>query len=292
MKRNKLSESKNYAYLTKGIVYLLLLVMAFFVLVPFVYMVTSAFKTYQQVQAYPIEWIPDPFKWNMPELLKVTKDYGGGLRGMFLRTSYIVGLVIFGQVLSCSVVAFGFARFQTRLTEPLFLLFLATMMIPREVTQIPLYLLFIKLGWMNTYKPLIIPMWFGTPFYVFLLRQFIKTIPKQLDEAAYIDGANSFTIFSRIILPLIKPALFVVVIFVFVMQWNDLYGPLIYLQDASKFTLSLGLAAVNAQPLIQMVPPLNIIMLLSAVAMLPSIIVFFIFQRYFVRGIMMSGFKM
>lgn len=273
------------------VIYLLIVGIAALLFLPFVYMILTAFKTFDQTQKFPIEWIPQPFQWNLPRTLKITEDYGGGLLGMYWHSVIVTGLGIAGQVLSCAIIGFGFARFKARLREPLFFLFLATIMLPTEVTQIPLFLLFCKIGWMNSYKPLIVPLWFGSPIFIFLVRQYIRTIPKQLDDAAYIDGANSLHVFFYVILPLIKPVLGVVTIFSFMGSWNDLMGPLIYLQDMSKYTLPLGLAMVNATAFDAIMPLYNILMMFTLLTIIPCVVIFLAFQRFFVRGIVLTGFK-
>ncbi len=204
----------------------------------------------------------------------------------FLLNSLIVtGANVVGNLLSCSVVAYGFARLRARGRDVLFLLLLATLMIPREVTIVPTFILFTKLGLVNTLLPLILPAWFGYPFFIFLLRQFFMSIPHDLDEAARIDGASSWRIFTNIILPLSKPALGTVAIFAFIGNWNNLLDPLIYLRSTEKFTLALALNLFRGQYLTQY----NLLMAVSLIQLLPILIIFFLAQKYFVRGVTMSG---
>ena len=194
---------------------------------------------------------------------------------------------MFGTLLSSSIVAYGFARFRAPGLNVLFLLLLSTMMLPRQVTLIPVYLLFSRLGWVDTLKPLIVPAFFANAYDVFLLRQFFMTIPLEMDEAARIDGAGTFTIFFRILLPLSLPALAAVAIFHFMWAWNDFFDPLIYLQHAEKYTLALGLQFFNALH----AQNTHLLMAASVVTVLPCVLLFFFAQRTFIQGIVISGVK-
>jgi multiple sugar transport system permease protein len=197
-------------------------------------------------------------------------------------------MVVVAEVISNSFIAFGFARLRAPGRNFLFIFVLATLMIPYEVVLIPQYVLFSKLRWLDSFKPLIVPAWFGSAYLIFLLRQFYMGIPKEYDEAAIIEGAGYFTIWSRIILPLSKAALGVVAIMSFIFHWNTSQGPLIYLNDNAKFTLSLGLSMFRT-------PfggtPWHWYMAASLTVILPCIVVFFIAQRYFIQGIVVSGVK-
>ena len=188
-------------------------------------------------------------------------------------------------MISCSVVAYGFARLRARGRDVLFLLLLSTLMIPREVTIVPTFILFTHVGLVNTLWPLILPAWFGYPFFIFLLRQFFMTIPHDLDEAARIDGASNFRIFTTIILPLSKPALATVAIFSFIGNWNNLLDPIIYLRSTEKFTLALGLRLFQGQHFTLY----NELMAVSLITVVPILVIFFLAQQYFVRGVALSG---
>jgi multiple sugar transport system permease protein len=198
-------------------------------------------------------------------------------------------LATLGTVISASLVAYGFARFKSRFNGVLFTVVLATMMLPSQVTLVPTYLLFTKLGWLDTLMPLIVPSFFGGgAFNIFLLRQFFKTIPKDLDEAAYIDGANAFQIYYKILLPAIKPALITVGLMSVTFHWNDYMSPLIYLNSDHNFTLAIGLQFFQnsfGSSQIQM------LMAVSLITVIPVLILFFIGQKYFVQGITMTGIK-
>lgn len=207
---------------------------------------------------------------------------------LFFNTLVIAILATTGVLLSSSLVAYSFARLKFPGRDRLFIVLLGTMMLPGIVTMIPSYLLFKQFGWINTNFPMIIPAWFGGgAFNIFLLRQFFMGIPRELDEAAVIDGASPYVVFSRVILPLSKPALATVGVFAVIYNWRDFLGPLIYLNDSNKQTLELGLSTFNSLNSQQW----NLLMAGSVLVMVPLIIVFFLGQRYFVSGISMTGMK-
>jgi len=205
----------------------------------------------------------------------------------FLNTYIITILGLCGEVLASSFVAYGFARKQFPGKNMIFIFMLATMMLPPQVTMIPVFILFRTFGWVDTILPLTVPSLSGAAFSIFLLRQFFMTIPRDYDDAADIDGCNSFQIYSRIILPSSKPALLTVVIFSFIGRWNDLLGPLIYLNSPDKYTLQLGLMAFRGLYSTQW----NLLMAASIVVMLPCLVLFFVAQRYFISGILIGGLK-
>ncbi|MBI3119551.1 MAG: carbohydrate ABC transporter permease [Candidatus Hydrogenedentes bacterium] len=203
------------------------------------------------------------------------------------NTLFICFTTVIGTVLSSSLVAYGFARIEWRGREVLFVIVLATMMLPYQVTLIPLFALYAKLGWVGSFKPLVIPYFFGTAFYIFLLRQFFRGIPEDLSAAARIDGCSEFGIYARIILPLAKPALATTALFMFLFQWGDFLSPLIYLQDDRQFTLAVALEQFQSQHESAWGP----LMAMSTVITLPIIGLFFLTQRTFIQGITMSGLK-
>ncbi len=263
--------------------YILLLIGAVIFALPFVWMLRTALMEPAQVQKVPLIWIPNPIRWsNFAEALTFM-DFPRLLR----NTLIISGMAIIGQVMSCSIVAFGFARLRFPGREFLFMLLLSTMMLPMMVTEIPRFILFRHFGWIDTFYPLIVPAFFGAPFFVFLLRQFFKTIPMSLDEAARIDGCSSFRLYAQIMLPLSKPVLATVVIFSFIWSWNDFWGPLVYLRSAENKTLSLGLQVF--QGVYQ--TDYHYLMAASLVVLLPILVTYVVAQRYFVQGIVMSGMK-
>jgi multiple sugar transport system permease protein len=257
-------------------VVLFLLGLAF--VAPFLWLVSTSLKTNDQiVQAEPA-WIPRPATlqnylnaFNTVPLLEYGKN-----------TLIVTIFSVCGALCSNTLVAYGFSRLQWRSREFFFILTLATLMLPFQVTMVPLFIMFSRLHWTNTYLPLIVPCFFGNAFYIFLLRQFFLGIPRELSEAARMEGASELEILWHIILPLAKPALFTVALFQFLFSWNDFLGPLIYLNDQSKFTLALGLA--NMQSAIGL-SDFGMIMAAAVVTVAPVICLFIFTQRYFIEGI-------
>jgi len=265
------------------LVYALLVAGSVLFLMPFFWMVSTSLKDEVGLFSLPPDWIPKEFKWS---------NYAAAVQSFpFLRytlnTTFLTAVSMVGSVLSSSVVAYAFARLRFPGRTFWFVLLLATMMLPAQVTMIPTFILFKELGWINTYLPLTVPFFFGGAFYIFLLRQFFLTIPKELSEAAKIDGCPEFFIFSRIFLPLSKPALATLAIFTFMGTWNDFLGPLIYLNDDDLFTLALGLRSFQMRHGTRW----NVMMAASIIVMMPTIILFFTCQRYFIEGITLTGVK-
>lgn len=256
---------------------------AFVVMVPLFWTLSTSLKDPGDIFHYPPTWVPDPFVfYNYIEAMTVLP-----FDIYFRNTAYITVVSLVGQLLSCSLVAYSFARLRWRGRDRLFILMLATMMLPRQVTLIPQFILFRYLGWIDTFWPLIVPSFFGAPFFIFLLRQFFMGIPRELDDAARLDGATNFRIFWEIILPLSKPALAAVAIFSFQFHWNDFFEPLIYLHSNDRYTISLGLRFFQGSYGTQW----HLLMAASVVAMAPMIVLFFFAQRYFIQGIVVSGVK-
>lgn len=262
----------------------LLLVAAMFLL-PFYWLLISAFKDNAQIFARPIKWWPSPIEWGN---FRRTLDYPNFpyLR-LLWNSTYYAGLVTIGTVLSSSAVGYGFARLRFPGRDLLFATTLGTLMVPAIVTFIPTYVLFSKAGLTGSYAPLILPAFFGNPFFIFMMRQFFLGVPQELADAAHLDGAGEFRIFFEIMLPLVRPALIVVTVFSLLYTWQDFFGPLIYLQDRDKFPLSLGLYAFRAQRANEWA----LGMMGSLLTTLPLIIVFLFTQRYFLRGVAMTGIK-
>jgi multiple sugar transport system permease protein/sn-glycerol 3-phosphate transport system permease protein len=255
------------------------------VMVPFYWMLSTALKQPGDIYLLPPQWIPKPPRpSNFAEALTLVPFYRYAW-----NTTVVVSLVLLGTLLSCSFSAYGFARLRAPGRDLIFLALLATLMLPTTVTLVPTYIAFNKLGWINSFKPLIVPAFFGSPFFIFLLRQFYMTLPRELEESARIDGASSYRIWWSLILPLSKPVLATVAVFTFVATYNDFFGPLIYLTDDSKWTIAVALSYFQGSPRVG--PQMHLLMAVTAVATLPSLLVFLIAQRYFVRGIVMSGIK-
>lgn len=278
--RSKSATNKN----TNTITYVLLVIFGTISFIPFVWLVRSALMETRQIFVYPVEWIPKPFRWsNFKEALTAAPFVT-----YFLNTMYVVTLTMAGTLITSSFAAYSFSRLKWKGRNFFFYSLLSTMMLPYAVTLIPTFVLWNYLGLLNTYVPLITPAWLGGgAFNIFLLRQFFMTIPKELDEAAIIDGANNWQIFWRILIPQLKPALAVVAIFTFINTWNDFLGPLIYLTDSSKFTLSLGLSQFKGNFSTQW----NYMMAASTVVIMPIIVLFFFCQKYFIQGVTLTGLK-
>lgn len=269
--------------ISKTIVYTLLVVGGALFTVPFFWMVTTSLKTMGQVLMFPPIWIPVPPQW---------QNYASAwaylpFARFVLNTAIVTSVSSLGYLLSSSLVAFGFSRLRFSGRDTLFMVLLATFMLPSQVTLIPQFLLFQRLGWLNTLLPLIVPPYFGSAFYIFLLRQFMMSLPMELDEAARIDGAGSLRIFSTIIVPLARPALATVAIMAFMYNWNDFFGPLIYLTSPEKMTLAVGLQLFRGR----FETEFNVLMAAATMAILPVFIVFFLTQKTFVEGIALTGIK-
>lgn len=263
--------------------YAVLLIFAVVFMVPFYWMFATALKGESQLFELPPTWAPNPMVWE--NFLQVFKEVPFG---RFLVNSVI--LVIFnivGQVLSTTLVAYGFARLRFPGKNILFLILLATMMVPSQVTLVPQFILFAKLGWVNTYLPLILPAFTGSPFLIFLMRQYMMTIPMDLDESARIDGANRLQILRYIIAPISLPGIVLVTVFTFTDVWNDFMGPLIYLNDPEKFTVTLGLSFFQGARETSW----HLLMAGSLMAMIPPMILFFIAQRRLLGGLAAAGIK-
>jgi multiple sugar transport system permease protein len=263
--------------------YGLLIVLSLCFTLPFVWMVSSSLKTSSQIFRFPPEWIPSPFLWkNYSEATTLVPFW----RYLF-NTLVVCGGCIVGNVLSASLVAYSLSILRWRGREFSFKVLLATMLLPPQVTMIPVFLIFRHLGLVDTFWPLILPAFLGSPFFIFLLRQFFLGIPVSLVEAARIDGCNEWGIYWRVILPLALPALATVVLFSFIWAWTDFLTPLIYLQDQEMFTLSLGLQQFQESHSMQW----GMLMAASTLMTLPMILLFFFAQKTFVQGIVTTGLK-
>ncbi len=255
------------------------------ILFPLVWMISTSLKTKAEVAKFPPVWIPSIPQWG---------NYAQALTGqnrfdIYFKNTMIYALgAMFGELLSCSLVAYGFARLRAPGKNSLFFLVLATMMLPGWVTLIPQYVMFSKLGWIDTFLPLIVPRFFGSAYLIFLLRQFYKTLPRDYEEAALLDGANYLKIWWQIILPLSLPALGAVAIMSFMFHYQDFLGPLIYLTSQHNYPMSLGLQQFRA-------PfggtAFHLLMAASLVTIIPPVILYFVAQRYFIQGIVVSGVK-
>jgi multiple sugar transport system permease protein len=267
------------------VVYALLIPGACVFILPLIWMLSTALKTTKEIFIFPPQWLPTVPQWQ--------NFYEGWFAYMPFNTflfnsTFITVTNIMGNLLSCCLAAYGFARLRARGRNFLFGLVLATMLLPSEVLIIPQYVMFTKLGWNNTWLPLTVPAWFGYPFFIFLLRQFFMTIPHDLDEAARLDGASSWTILLRIILPLSKPALASVIIFGFIGNWNNFLSPLIYIRSPEKQVLAVGLNWFRGQ---YGNIDYHYMMAVALLVLLPVLVVFLLGQRVFIQGIATSGLK-
>jgi len=287
----RLSESRSFIdRLLRLLLYVVLTLVLIGLLVPSYWMIITSLKPTGTELTRPIEWWPRRIVWQ--NYVKVLQPQYFPYF-LYLRNTLIITVTnVVASILAASMVAYSLSRLRWRGREFVFAVCISTMMLPGIVTMIPTFVIFKKLGWMNTFLPLVVPTWFGGgAFNIFLLRQFFRTLPMDLDEAARIDGASAFGIWIMIILPLAKPALATVAIFTFLGNWNNFMGPLLYLSDRQLFPISLGLNMLNASYMGAGwgVPLVNLIMAATLLTVLPVIIVFFIGQRYFVQGVVMSG---
>lgn len=265
------------------IAHLCLIIASAFFLVPFIWMVSTSLKPITQIFSYPPEWIPSPFRWaNYIDAIEYIPFF------TFLKNTVVITVLsTVGVAISCPLVAYSFAKLEWKGRNVLFVITIAVMMIPAQVTMIPLFLLFNKIGWVGTPLPLIVPAFFGVPFFIFLLRQFFMGLPNTLRDAAKIDGAGEFRIYWQIMLPLAQPAVLAVALFQFMNSWTDFIGPLLYLTDEVQYTLSLGLQQFQTQ----MGTEWGLMMSVATMMTLPIIVMFFFLQKTFINGITFSGIK-
>jgi multiple sugar transport system permease protein len=265
------------------VVYGILTSLSVIVLVPVAWMLSTALKPQSQIFSFPPVYIPHPLLWsNFVDALTAEPF------DLYARNTFLLVIVnVIGQLLSCTLIAYGFARLRFPGRNVLFMVMLATLLIPPQVTMIPLFILFRTLGWVDTYLPLTVPAFFGNPFYVFLLRQYMLTLPYELDEAARIDGCNTWQILYKILVPLCWPPLTIIVVFTFTDVYNDFLNPLIYLSDPSKFTLAIGLANFVGRYSSNW----NYLMAASLVFLVPLLITYYFAQRHLIGGIASFGLK-
>lgn len=265
-------------------VYLILVTFSVIFMIPFVWLLSSSLKTNTDVFTFPPQWIPHPMLWsNYVNVLTIIPFFS------FLKNTLIITVTtLLAETFISAFVAYGFARLRAPGKNLLFWLVLCTMMMPGQVTMIPLFIMFKQINWVDTLKPLIVPSFFGgSAFYIFLMRQFFMTIPKSLDDAAKIDGCGFLRIFWHIILASSNPVLGTVAVFSFMAHWNDFMGPLIYLNSIPNYTLALGVNLFQTQFTTQW----NYIMAYTVLMILPTIVIFFFAQRKYIQGIVITGIK-
>lgn len=253
-------------------------------LLPFYWMVSTSLKTNKEILAFPPVWVPETLQWS---------NYADALDSVpFLRyaanTAIICTFSILGVLISTTLVAYGFSCVKWKGRDATFVLVLASLMLPFQVTMIPLFILFSRLQWTNTFLPLIVPTFFGNAFFIFLARQFFMGIPRDYLEAARLEGASEVRILWEIVVPLAKPVLVTIALFQFLYSWNDFLAPLLYLSDKSKYTLSLGLANMQSTLGLSQFGP---IMSVATLTVLPVLTVFVVAQRFFIQGIATAGLK-
>ncbi len=272
-------------WLAAGLRHGLLIVVSLIFVVPFYWMLITSVKTQTTVFTSPIQWFPSSLHFE--NYLTVANYPSFPFLRFMWNSFFYAGMVTLGTVLSCAAVGYGFARLRFPGRDLLFTITIATLMIPFIVTLIPTFVIFKTLGWIGSYAPLIVPSFFGSAFFIFMMRQFFLGLPKELDDAARVDGAGEFRIFWQIMLPLVQPALLVMAIFTFTWTWQEFFGPLVYLQDTSQFPLSLGLFTFRARRTTDW----HLMMAGATLTTLPLVIIFFAAQRYFLEGIKLTGIK-
>jgi ABC-type glycerol-3-phosphate transport system permease component len=264
-------------------VYALLIIGGIVVSIPFLWMLSTSLKEEGQVFLFPPVWIPNPVEWY---------NYGKAMTAVpfgryFANTIIITGISVIGLMLSSSLAAYAFARLRWRGRDIMFVVVLATMMLPNQVTIVPQFILFKTIKWIDTFLPLIVPACLGSAFQIFLFRQFFMTIPREMDEAARMDGCSLLGIYWRIILPMSVPALATGALFAFRYRWDQFMEPLIFLNSPRNYTVALGLRLFQGQEGTRW----HLLMAAACVAMLPVLLSFFLGQRYFVQGVVVSGVK-
>lgn len=265
------------------ILHVVLMLGSLMFVMPLIFMVSTSLKASRQIAKFPPELIPNPFIWgNYPDVFIYAPMFK-----YLLNTIFLIIPAVFGAVITSSLAAYAFARLRAPGKTIIFYMLLSTMMLPGVVTMIPTYIIFAKLGWVGTFKPLIVPALMGNAFFIFLMRQFFTTLPKDLEDAALVDGCSRFRIFWNLVLPLAKPILATVTVLAFMGTWNDYMGPLIYLQAKSQYTLSLGLQVFITAHRTEF----GLLMAASTMMVMPVIILFFFAQKQFVQGITLTGMK-
>ena len=280
MRSYKISRTIN-----RSILYLILIFASICCITPFLWMVSTSFKSMNEAFQMPPTFIPKQFVFkNFPDGWAYADFTRYTINTLIIAVTATIGVIV-----SSSLVAYGFSRFKARFSGLLFTILLGTLMLPSQVTLIPQYLLYTKLKWIDTYLPLIVPAWVGGgAFNIFLFVQFFKTMPKELDEAAIVDGANSFQTFLYVLLPSVKPVILAIGVMSLVYNWNDFFLPLIYLNSMEKYTIAIGLQFFSS---VYGTMKVGMMMAVATVTLLPVLLVFFIAQKYFIEGIKMSGLK-
>lgn len=280
---NVVVKKKKTSFIIKKVVlYVSLILLSAIMVIPFIWMISTSLKTQYDAVKIPIVWFPENPQWENYVTLFTEQP----MLQFMLNTIKIVVIVVLGQLFFSSLAAYAFARIPFKGRTPIFFCYIATLMVPGQVTMIPTYLMFAKVGLTDTHWPLILPAFFSA-FGVFLLRQFFMTLPKELEEAAEIDGCNPFTTYLKIMLPMVVPAMLTLGVFTLMNTWNDYMGPLLYLSSPEKFTMTLGIAYFKGIYTTQW----NLVMAGAVVSIIPILIAYLCAQKYFVEGIAFSGVK-
>ena len=277
-----MKKKKSSAVLRRVLLYIVLILIAVIMVVPFLWMLSTSLKTQYDAVKIPPVWIPDPPRWE--NYVKLFTEQP--MSQFMLNTIKIVFFVVLGQLFFSSLAAYSFARISFKGRNVVFFFYIATLMVPGQVTMIPTYLMFAKAGLTDNHLALILPAFFSA-FGVFLLRQFFMSLPRELEEAAEIDGCNPFMTYWRIMLPLVVPAMLTLGVFTLMNTWNDYMGPLIYLSSPEKYTMTLGIAYFKGVYTTQW----NLVMAGSIVSVVPILIAYLCTQKYFIEGIAFSGVK-
>ena len=263
--------------MSKAITYLLLVLLGFIFFMPFYWMVTTAIKDPAAIFQNPPQWIPSPAYWeNFARIFERMP-----LWNYTINTIIVASLPVLGEVLAAPMIAYSLTKIPWKGAKYIFPIVLATMMIPWQVTQVPMFSTWSKLGLVNTFVPLVLPAFFGAPYYIYLMRQFVKGLPDSVIEAARIDGAGEVRILYTMVYPMCKPVITTIVVLIFISGWNDLNGPLLYLQNSDKYTLSIGLQMFLTSARQEW----DLLMAASTMFTLPLIVIFFLAQKQFIGGI-------
>ena len=276
--------------LGKGLAYLILSIGAFIISVPWFWMLLTSLKTPADILRIPLTIFPKEWMWS--NYYEVFFQSSQPLLRYFTNTMLIVLIVEIGTLVSNTIVAFSFSHLHWKFRDTMFVVVLATMMLPSQVTMIPIFTLFTtQLHWSNTYLPLIVPSFFASAWAIFLLRQYMRTIPREIDDAARIDGCSTLQLFLQVIVPMSAPVIAELAIFTFNGTWNDFFSPLLYIEKPSMYTVAQFLAAFTGVRAVGQLPRYDLLMAASVLASLPSALLFFFFQRQFIQGVVITGVK-
>ncbi len=281
--KKPLLSKKHKQWISNGFTYLGMTILALIFMIPILWMFSTSLKARWEIFVWPPQWIPETPHWE--NYIEAFTRYPMGR--FMLNSGFLVVINIIGEFISVPLIAYGFARLRFPGKNFLFMIMLGTMMIPGHVKLIPLFTIYNRLGLLDTYWPLILPAFFGNPFFIFLMAQYIRTIPRDLDEAARMDGAGTWTILYKIIMPLCKPPLTIILVYTFWWTWNEFLHPLIYLNDFNSFPVQLGLAFFKGRYSVEW----NLFMAATLVSIIPILILYFFLQKHLIGGIASVGIK-